>query len=423
MNEDFLYYLWKHQKFDKNNLVTTSGNSFEVVKPGLQNSNSGPDFSEGHIKIDNISWYGQVEMHIRSSEWDDHNHQTDPAYNNVILHVVWENDKEILRQDGSAIPTIELKDRVNSETMSRYRLLKEALDIIPCRNQAKEVDQIHFISMLERCTGSRLKKKAEYINSLLDQSTGDWEETAYQLTLKYLGFKINAYPMEHLSRMIPLKTLKKNVHQQKTIEALLFGQAGLLYEPKDDYAKELKNLYDFNKIKYNLPEPLKGHLWKFMRMRPANFPTLRLAQFAAVIVKHPHLFNDYLHENNFIKFRDIFHTEPSAYWQKHYHFSSKVERRNASMGIQALNLLVINVVAPLRAAYAVYTDNYSFMDSASELLQRIPFEKNKVIKSYYDIPIPTQSAFDSQGALTLFEDYCKEKRCLNCDVGVSLLKK
>lgn len=423
MNEDFLYYLWKHQKFNFADLITVKGNRLEIIKTGQINTNSGPDFSEGHIKLDEISWYGQIEMHIKTSDWEEHNHQADPAYNNVVLHVVWEHDKEIVRQDGSTIPTVELKDKINPELLIRYNLLKEALDIIPCRNQAGKMKQIHAISMIERCTGKRLEKKAESILNLLSQNNGDLEETSFQLTMKYIGFKINAQPMEQLARMLPLRLLQKNVHQPKVVEALLLGQAGLLKDPKVNYSRELRALYDFYKVKYNLPSPLEPHLWKFMRMRPANFPTLRLAQMAAIIVNTPHFFDYYLHEDQFLKVKKMFQADPRDFWKTHYHFIKKIEPRNPSMGLQAINLLTINVIAPLRAAYAVYTDNYDYMESALNLLQQVSFEKNKIIKAYEGMDFPRNSAFDSQGRITLFEDYCKEKRCLSCDIGVALLKK
>ncbi|MGK7389786.1 MAG: DUF2851 family protein [Candidatus Cyclobacteriaceae bacterium M2_1C_046] len=422
MNEDFLYYLWKHQKFNIPDLITVNGHRLKIIKPGHLNTNSGPDFSEGHIKLDEISWYGQVEMHIKSSDWEEHNHQKDPAYNNVVLHVVWENDKEIVRQDGSTIPTLELKDKIDPDLLNRYNLLKEALDVIPCRNQQGKVNKIHVLSMIERCTGSRLEKKAQNVLTLLSQNKGDLEETAYQLTMKYLGFKINAQPMEQLARMLPLRLLQKNIHQQDVVEALLFGQAGLLKDPKEAYGKKLKDLYCFYKRKYSLPASLEPYLWKFMRMRPANFPTLRLAQIAAILVNTPYFFNKYLHEDQFSAFKQLFQATPSDFWHTHYHFIKEIAFRNPSMGLQAINLLVINVVAPLRAAYALYTDNYEYMESALNLLQQVPFEKNKIVKAYADMDFPDKSAFDSQGRITLFEDYCKEKRCLNCDIGVTLLK-
>lgn len=422
MNEDLLYFVWKHQQFNKGSLTTVSGNNLSVIKPGLLNTDSGPDFSEAHIHLDEISWYGQVEIHVKASDWNLHQHQNDPAFNNVVLHVVWDNDQEVCRQDGSQMPTLELQNWVTKDLLSKYKLLKETLDPVPCKRQVRQVPEVKTLSMIERCTTERLEAKAMQILALLEKNKGDWEETAYQVTLKYLGFKTNSAPMEQLGKMLSYKLLKKNSNNQLAVEALIFGQAGLLNGSDDHYSKTLRTEYEFLRRKYDLQEPVKSHTWKFMRMRPANFPTLRLAQWAAIICNNPTFFDLYINELSMKTFRAYFQAVPSEYWMEHYHFNKKIKLRDARMGISSIYLLLINVVCPLRAAYSIKADDYRYMDDALSLLGKCPFEKNKYTRTFNELPFPNKSAFDSQGMITLFNNYCAMKKCLNCDIGTTLLQ-
>ena len=423
MAEDFIYFLWQYHQYSPDALITTDGKPLSVVHPGHRNSNSGPDFNEAHIKIGNMSWFGQVEMHIRSSDWFVHNHHTDPAYNNVILHVVWEHDAEVSRPDGTTMPAVELKSLVDRKLYHRYRQLQEALEPVPCSRQAGEIEQVKWFSMLDRCGVDRLKRKSVDILSLLQQCNDDWEETTYQLTLKYLGFKVNATPMEQLAKRLPYKILKKNAHQPQMVEALIFGQAGLLENGKNSFVKELSEHYSFGRRKYSLPDPVIPHLWKFMRMRPANFPTLRLAQFAAVVIHNPHLFSLFLNEKTYKVVEHRLRLPLAGFWNTHYHFQKEVNKYNPIIGKQAVQLLAVNIMAPLRAAYARYSGNQSYNDSAIDLLQQLPVEKNKVIKAFDQMPFSKSTAFDSQAMITLYDEFCSKKQCLNCDVGIGLMKK
>jgi hypothetical protein len=421
--EDFIYFLWQYHQYSPEKLKTTDGKSLVVVNPGFRNSDSGPDFNEAHVKIEDMSWFGQVEMHIRSSDWLLHKHHIDPAYNNVVLHVVWEHDEEVHRPDGTTMPTIVLNNIVDSRIYNRYRLLQEALEPVPCSGQTNDIEEIRWFSMLDRCAVERLERKAIDISTILQECNDDWEETTYRLTLKYLGFKVNATPMEQLSKKLPYKILKKNAHQPAMVEALLFGQAGLLGKRTNDYVKGLFHDYSFGRKKYTLQDPVVAHLWKFMRMRPANFPTLRLAQFAAIVIGNPHLFSLFLHEQEYKMIEERLRLPLSGFWNNHYHFDKSVRTYNPVIGKQAIQVLAVNVIAPLRAAYAQYVGDQSYMDSALNLLQQLPAERNKVIKAFDHIHFNKKTAFDSQAMINLYDKFCSQKQCLNCDIGIALMKK
>lgn len=422
MAEDFIYYLWQYHQYPPDKLKTTDGKALVVVHPGFRNNNSGPDYNEAHVKIDDMSWFGQVEMHIKSSDWLMHKHHTDPAYNNVVLHVVWEHDVEVSRPDDTSMPTIELKNIVDSRIYNRYRQLQEALEPVPCCRQFKDVEEIRWLSMLDRCAVDRLERKAIDILTILQDCNDDWEETTYRMTLKYLGFKVNATPMEQLAKKLPYKVLKKNIHQPAMVEALLFGQAGLLVKKNNEYVEGLMDEYSFGRKKYGLQDAVAPYLWKFMRMRPANFPTLRLAQFAAIVIGNPHLFSLFLNEREYKVIEKKLRLPLSEFWKNHYHFEKPVKAYNPVIGKQAVQVLAINVIAPLRAAYAQYVGEQSYMNSALNLLQQLPAERNKIIKAFDHVHFNKKTAFDSQAMINLYDKFCSEKQCLNCDIGIALMK-
>ena len=285
MTENFLHYIWQFQYFNKDDLKTSEGELIQVFQPGIRNSNAGPDFSEAKIKIGKLEWRGSVEIHIKSSGWNDHHHSTDQAYEKVVLHVVWENNHPILRSDGSLMPTLELKNRVNPALWNRYKTLFTSAESIPCANSWHKIPDITKLSMLDKTVIQRLELKAGDVKEVLSKNHNNWEETCYQLLCKNFGFKVNAESMLRLSQVLPYSILRKHIDKPLQIEALLFGQAGFLENVlEDEYVASLKREYRLLSKKYMLDSrQMKVVQWKFLRLRPANFPTVRLAQLASLL--------------------------------------------------------------------------------------------------------------------------------------------
>ncbi|MTI31031.1 DUF2851 family protein, partial [Xanthovirga aplysinae] len=290
MREQFLHFVWRYQYFEKGSLRTVHGIDVQIFQPGISNKDAGPDFAQAKIKLGNMAWHGDVEIHYKSSDWKLHGHERDAAYNKVILHVVWENDKQVYRKDGTPIPTVELKGRVSKTLISRYKKLLSNFDAIPCASQIEDVDEIFGLSTLDQALIQRLEQKANFVLELLGVNQLDWEETTYQLLAQNFGFKVNKEPFWELSRKLPLKVIIKHGDNLMQVEALLFGTAGFLNQNlKDTYFQSLKREFGFLGRKYQLfDQVMEIHQWKFLRMRPANFPTLRIAQLASFLYKNNH---------------------------------------------------------------------------------------------------------------------------------------
>lgn len=424
MQENFLHFIWQHQYFNKNSLVTVSGEKVNILQTGHHNLMSGPDFSEARIEIGDLLWTGHVEIHIKSSDWDNHKHFNDPAYNNVILHVVWIDDKVINREDGTTPPTVELKERVDENLISEYeRFITDPRDIV-CSAKLKEVPEITKIGMIEKALVSRLERKSEGVLEMLARNENDWEETSYQLLAMGFGFKTNSEAFHELSKVLPVKTLYKQADNLLQIEALLFGQAGLLTgRSKDAYHQKLKDEFAFLNRKYSLPDNmLRSSIWKMGRLRPANFPTVRIAQFSAVLHSLKNLFSSFLGADSLQKLRYILRPAPSLYWKDHFLFGEVVKTKSAALGLQSADILVINVVTPILAAYSRYVDDQSYMNQAIALLQFIKPEQNSILKRWEAVEISPSSAADSQGLIELYNSFCLNKNCLSCNIGASILK-
>jgi hypothetical protein len=424
MNESFLHYIWQLQYFDKKDLKTTDGEAIMIVSPGKGNTNAGPDFLTAKIRIGNIDWAGSVEIHTNASAWKSHGHQGDPAYDNVILHVVWQNDTPALRADGTRIPTLELQMRVDLGLIREYTKLVNNPSSIPCEKSLGGVDGITKISMLDRALMQRLENKASNVLQLFHQAGKDWEEVAFQLTARNFGFKINNEPFFALTQSVSRKTLLKHGDNLTQIEALLFGQSGFLdYSIKDDYLKLLQREYHVLAAKYDLEkEKIKPTLWKFMRLRPANFPTLRIAQFSALIHKNKNLFAAIAEARHLTDIKSLFDISTSDYWHRHYRFGRSTARSIATLGEDSVDNIVINTVAPLLVAYGKYRDDQLFTDRAVEFLHKTPSETNKIVKTWKSLNIESHSAFDSQALIELNNNFCLKRRCLSCHIGASLLK-
>ncbi len=422
--EEFLHFIWQFRLYGSTKLFTTSGELIEVIRPGALNKNAGPDFLHGKLIINKTIWIGNVEIHINSSDWLSHQHQHDEAYDNVILHVVYVDDAPIYRTDGTVIPVLVIKGCFPDDFLLHYEQLIQSTNHFPCQKQIQTVDVFLVNSFLTRVGIERLAQKSEEVYDTLNELKGNWDETFYHFMAKSFGLKLNSTPMEMLSRSLPQQILAKHKDSPIQIEALIFGQAGFL-ESKltDKYPQELKQEYRFLRRKYNL-QPLSISLWKFMRMRPQNFPTLRLAQFAALILSANHLFSKILIIKEQKALAQLFDVLPvNHYWKTHYHFNKEVEHVNVQLGAKTIQNILINTISLFLFAYGKYIDQQPLMDRALALLEHLPAEHNSIIKQYSDAGIVVNSAFQSQAILQLKKTYCNEKRCLSCGIGVKILNR
>ena len=417
--EEFLHFIWQFRLYGSQKLQSDTGDIIEVIRPGAPNKNAGPDFLQAKLIIDQTIWIGNVEIHLNASDWLAHHHQNDVAYDNVILHVVFLNDKPIYRTDGTIIPVLVLKDRFPHKLLVHYEQLIHSTNRFPCEKQIGEVDDFMMASFLTRVAIERLEKKSEEVYRTLHELKGDWDETFYHFIAKNFGLHLNSVPMEMLARSLPQQILAKHKNNSFQIEALLFGQAGFLEQKfTDDYPQQLKREYQFLRRKYRL-KPIAISVWKFMRMRPQNFPTLRLAQFAALIVNSNHLFSKVItiKDNNFFDLLPI-----NSYWKTHYHFNKAAENVVVQLGKHTIHNIFINTTSLFLFAYGKYINQHLLIDRAIALQENLPAERNSILRQYKDAGVKVSSAFQSQALLHLKKFYCNEKKCLSCGIGVRILK-
>lgn len=424
MPESFIYFLWQYHYFDHTNLTTTDGEPIQVLHPGFRNPNAGPDFINARLLINDVEWHGTVEAHTKASDWLAHRHQNDRAYDNVILHIVWEADKVIARANGSPLPTLELQHRTDHTLQQRYALLTNDPGAIPCKEHWPSIRPLTITAMLDNALLQRLQRKASAVQTIYAEADSNWEETAYRLLSNNMGFKINAEPMSQLSRNVPLKALLKHRDTVFQLEAMLFGAAGLLEDltQADAYTESLRREYRFLAAKYGFAkQQLPTHIWKWARLRPANFPTLRIAQLARLVSVGRSLFSlltDTDEANSLVKTLQI---TPSDYWKNHYRFGKETAKGAPTLGQASAENIVINTAVPLLAAYAHHKEQPEYMDRALSLLEQLPAEHNHIADKWEDIGLSIQSAFDSQGSLELYNEFCQAKRCLNCQIGASII--
>lgn len=423
--EDFLQLVWKYQYFEKSNLRTGEGNNLKIVQVGFHNQSEGPDFRDSIVAIDGITLHGHVEVHRLASDWKQHAHAGDPAYNSVVLHVVWDNDQEVFRKDGTSLPTLELKGLIFLDIWRNYEQMLDYKSDLPCTHGLQDVPGIVRFSALEKALVERLHEKSSLIMDILKSTTDDWEETAYRWLFICFGFKANGQPMGELAASVPYKLLQKNREQLPLLEAILLGQAGLL-PPKSDeqYVQHLIREYDFCSKKYNWDSPMKRQHWTFMGVRPSNFPTIRITQLAAVLSQAPSLLQAVMEDSkDFAGFKKFLKVQPSDYWKHHYSFGKPSDRK-VSSGISnsVLQLLVINYVIPLWFAYGRFYEQMEWKERCFDLLQEIPAENNFIIRKFVAGGWTAENAFDSQGLLGLYKSYCTPKKCLQCKVAQNLIK-
>ena len=432
MREDFLHFLWRTRRFDLSNLETTTGQSLEILDFGEYNRlNAGADFQNVKIKIDDLTWFGNVEMHLKSSDWLLHKHQNDAAYGTVILHVVYEEDVPIFYQNpnienkekGALMPCLVLKNRIPEGIFQNYWSLLNNEHWIPCQHHFYKVSEITKDLWLDRLLVERLERKTEAIAATYERNGGDWEETFWQFVARYFGSKVNAEPMERLAQGLPHLVLAKHKNQLFQIEALIFGQSGMLdIDLTDDYPKALKKEFLFLQKKHNLSASVSKAAWKFSRMRPQSFPTIRLAQLAALVHRSSHLFSKIITPMPISDLKALFEVEVSDYWHTHYIFDTPSVFSEKSFGKEAIDLLLINVVAPFLFFYGKMRKEEAMKDCALELLDNLKPEKNVITEGYQKLGLDIKNASRSQSLIQLKTEYCDKKQCVNCAIGVAILK-
>ncbi|MEO5563408.1 MAG: DUF2851 family protein [Chitinophagaceae bacterium] len=416
MTERLLQFIWQFQYFNKSELTTTTGEPIHLISHGSFNTNQGPDFMNAKIRIGSTLWAGSVEMHIHTSDWKKHNHQKDKNYKNVILHVVWEDDGHL-----DDIPILELKSRVPKLLLLRYQELMDSTAFIPCEKSIHTVKEIAWKSWKERLLAERLLSKSKTVETYLEQNNHHWEETFWWLLARNFGIKVNAGSFEDIARSISLKILAKHKNHVYKLEALLFGQAGLLDKKfEEEYPTLLQKEYSIQQRAYNLRKVHEQPL--FLRMRPGSFPTIRLAQLAVLVHDSAHLFSAIKEENSIHAIKNLFAITAQDYWDTHYRFDEVSVFKKKRVGETMIGNIIINAISPLLFTYGQYHGEQQYKDKAIQWLEETEAEINTITTGFNEIGIISQTAYDSQALLELKTQYCDCKRCLDCSMGNFLLK-
>ena len=423
MDEKLLQYIWIHKLFATNDLKTVLGNALSIKSFGAANSNSGPDYTNVQINMDGALWVGCVELHLKSSDWEKHNHQHDKAYHSVILHVVYEHDKDIYAYNGVPLPTLELKSLINPRLIDTYRRYMDSSQDIVCQNQFGEVTSFPFFSWLDRLLIERLEERTKNIERSLDKTNNNKEETFYHYLATAFGFKVNALPFSLLAKSLPLSFLAKQKDNLLQIEAMLFGQADLIPEyPADDYTESLLKEYNFLQRKFSLQKICHYPMWKSAKIYPSGFPSIRIAQFAALVHQSSSLLSKVLAAENIAQLTKMFSVKASNYWTLHYKFgrpSNKVIDK--ALGKDAVHSLLINTVLPFMYAYSQWNGNQELQSKVIEFYQLLPFENNTITRKYIALRPELSNALHSQSLIQLYNNYCTLKQCLHCGIGLYLM--
>lgn len=422
MKEDFLHYVWQFKKFDVLDTKTVQGEAITIVSTGQYLQLAGPDFFNAQLTIGSQKWAGNVEIHLKSSDWYIHSHEKDTAYDNVILHVVWEHDTEVFRQDNTEIPVLELKHYVSPEILNSYNALAAAKSWIYCEKELEGFNSFVFENWKERLFFERLERKALPVLELAAATGKDWEAVLFSFLAKSFGLNTNGDIFYKIAQSLPFAVVRRESFEFENLEALFFGRAGLLdADCEDVYFKDLKTRYDYICHKYRL-EPAYIDALQFFKHRPDNFPTIRLSHLAQLYHKHQNLFSKITEKASLADIHKIFDVQASPYWQTHYTFDKESAKKRKALTASFIDLVIMNTVVPFRFAYERSTGKEN-PEALLNLLKDIAPEKNAVIDKFRQFKVPVGSAYDTQSLLQLKNEYCTHKRCLKCAVGLELLKK
>jgi len=417
MTEQLLQFIWQFRYFNLQQLATTQNEILQIIHSGNHNTNQGPDFLNAKIKVGNTLLAGSIELHLKATDWINHKHSTDKNYNNVILHVVWQNDKNI----GLPFPVLELQNRVSVLLLKKYAGIMDTKSFIPCEKHIGALPALTISSWKDRAAAERMQQKAAYIQSLLQQNNNHWEETFWWLLARNFGLPQNADAFEAVAKSLPITILAKHKNQLIQTEALLLGQAGLLNEDfAEHYPKMLKKEYLFLQKKYQLPAihiPVN-----FLRMRPANFPTVRLAQLAALIHSSVHLFSKIKETTSLKEIIKLLQCTANDYWNYHYRFEKETTVKPKSPGKQMSGILLLITVIPVLYTYGLLNKKDEYKTRAILFAESIAPEKNSITANFGHLGITCLNAYDSQALIYWKKNYCTEKRCLQCSIGNKILK-
>lgn len=422
MREIILHYLWLHKCFDVTNVFTSKNEKIEILHSGQYLQNSGPDFFNAQLIIGNQKWAGNVELHVNSSDWYSHQHETDKNYDNVILHVVWNHDVEIYRKNKSEIPVFELKRFVSEQTIFKISNLLQKKSWINCENSISHVSSFTWLSWKESLFFERLERKSNLIFEILERNHNDWEATFFVLLAKNFGLNINGNAFFELAQCIPFSVIRKESYNVTQLEALFLGASNLLAGSfQDEYVKELQSIWDYQKIKYNLTE-LKALQMQFFKLRPDNFPTIRLAQLASLYVKNQNLLGSILKVKKLKELNTVFDVKVSPYWLNHYNLDKITTKKTSKLSTSFIDLIAINAVLPIQFAYSKYSGG-EITDECFQMMYEIKPEKNSIVERFKILGVETKDAFDSQSLLQLKNEYCDFQKCLKCKIGIEVLQK
>lgn len=423
MKEEFICFLWQYRLYDSVELTTTSGEQVKVISPGTYNYDSGPDFFAARVEIDGTILVGNIEIHINSSNWYHHRHHNDAAYSNIILHVVMNHDREILDMQNNLIPVIELQNKFDKSLLDRYTGILASKNWVACEKFISSTNCVVLTSWLSRLLVERLERKAAEIREFYEYFGNNWEQTFYYFLSRNFGFKVNASPFALLAQQTPYSLLAKLKNDPIRLEALLFGQAGMLHDKfKDAYPALLLKEYQFLRHKYNLT-PIEKSLWKHSKLRPSNFPSIRISQFAQLVFRSTGLFSKLIETNNINQLKELLTVTCTAYWRDHYLFDKQSVSRDKSLGTDAVTNILINTIVPLKFVYGTDTLRHDLREGALNLLTSLQAERNSIILNWIKIGIQPSNAGEGQALLELKKNYCTPKKCLRCSIGHHFIRK
>lgn len=420
MTEEFLHYLWKFRLLNRE-LVSRSGESVTVIHPGEHNQNGGPDFLNSRIRLGNTTWAGNVEIHINEGDWFRHNHHIDKAYENVILHVVYENDADLSSRFVHKLPILVIKGQFPEYIHERYEDFLRNRSWIPCELLIRKVDSFYFKQWSSALLTERIVSRSGQWGRLLEANKFDWAETLYQSISMAFGLRINTLPFELLAKALPLKIILKYKYSQFSLEALAFGQSGMLNRNfADEYPAKLKKEYDFLAVKYSL-KPMDSSLWKFLRLRPSSFPTIRIAQWAALLNRADRFFSSVIECKAIEDIAELFSVQASEYWESHFVFDKLSSSKPKIIGSSTIHLYILNAVAPFLFFYGDYKGIREEKEKAIALIETLPGENNTIITHWKQLGLPVDNALFTQALIHLKTNYCDKKKCLDCRIGGQLL--
>jgi hypothetical protein len=416
MTEQLLQFIWQFQYYNKSDLKASGGEALQIIYAGVHNTNQGPDFLNAKIKVGDTLLAGSIEIHVNESEWKNHNHSNDNNYNNVILHIVWKKDKDLQLN----FPTLVLQERVSNILLSKYESLMKTQNFIPCKDNITAINELTFMAWKDRLLIERLQEKSTYVLQLLQKNNNHWEEVFWLMLAKNFGIKINTDAFESMAASVSINILAKHKNQLQALEALIMGQCGLLEgDFTEDYPIMLQKEFRFLQKKYNLVEthfPIH-----FLRMRPANFPTIRLAQLAVLVYESSHLFSKIKDAENVKIVEKMFDVTANDYWHYHYTFEENTSFKKKNLGKQMIQNIIVNTVIPVLYAYGWYNNNEDYKNKALKWAEQLLPEKNTITTGFEHLGISNKSAYDSQALIQLKNKYCNEKKCLQCAIGNKIL--